>query len=92
MSKIASLIAGSLGSAPIPRSNVQRAIEKKSRQDNVRDVTDATEGCTTLFCDGRDDLMRCDKPGLPIKVHTVSIHMHPGDHFAGHFSCSGRHD
>ena len=57
----------------------------------MRHVTAATEGCPALFCDGRDDLTRCDKPGPPIKMQNVSIDMHPGNHFAGHFSCSGRH-
>ena len=90
VSKIASVIAVSSGSAPIPRSNVQRAMEK-SGQDKVTDVTAATEGCSALFCEGRDDLTHCDKPGTPIKMHNVSIDMHPGNYFTGHFSCSGRH-
>ena len=57
----------------------------------MRETSASAANCTALFCDGRNDMTRSGRPGAPVKVHNISVNMHPDDVFLGHFTCSGRH-
>ena len=79
------------GGDSVSRSRIQRALEK-TRQEKLSGVGNSATGCSAIFCDGRNDRSRTGRTGqISETVHNITVNMHPGDIFIGHFTCSGRH-
>ena len=80
------------GDAPLSRSRIQRSLEKKTRKEKIRGVGASASACSAVFCDSRNDKSRCGTMGNSIEtVRNITVNMHPGGVFIGHFSCSGWH-
>lgn len=90
-SQVLSAYALSVGNKKIDKATAQRALDR-SRREKVAKVGASASHCTAVFCDGRNDKVRMGGAGAPSDtLHNISVNMHPGDIFVGHFSCPGRH-
>lgn len=83
-SKVLSAFTAITGKDMVTKKRVQNALDK-SRKEKIAGVGRAAASCVAVFCDGRDDTTRKGK------VHNISVNMHPGDVYVGHFTCEGKH-
>lgn len=79
----------------VTRKKLRLAIEK-TRKEKLNDIPLNAADCTAVFCDGRNDQTLTQPQQSTSRLvktasHNVSINMHPGDQYIGHFECEGRH-
>ena len=91
-SKLLSVFSATTTQTPVTRAKVQWALDK-SRKEKVNSVGDTVSQCSAVFCDGRNDFTQVVRDGSrqQVIVHNISVNMHPGDVYVGHFTCSSRH-
>ena len=92
--KGAALLSTQQGSV-VTRSKLRTAINR-TREGKLRAIAERTAACTAVFSDGRNDKTLIQpQTGSPrlitVTAHNVSVNMHPGDVFVGHFAAEGRH-
>ena len=89
--KLLSEYSAAKGDGKVSRSKLQRSLEK-TRKEKIDGVGASASACTAVFCDGRNDKCLSGTTGqMSESVHNITVNMHPGDVFIGHFTCSGRH-
>ena len=92
VSKLLSVFSATTAQTPVTRAKVQWALDKTWKE-KVEAVGGTVSQCSAVFCDGRNDATQVVSDGSRQQgiVHNISVNMHPGDVYVGHFTCSSRH-